>query len=441
MPAMPNVPASFLGSSDSVSIAEIPWDHFFDDPYLTDLISKALEQNLDHLIAIERIELARAEHRIRRGALYPSVDGIVRYRSGDIRPNLLGGTINGDRNVVNRLENNFVGFQSFWEIDVWGKLKNRREAAFNRYLASHEARHLIVTNIVAEVGHLYYDLLGFDMELETIDKNIEFQKMALELIKIQKLAGRATELAVQQFAAQLLSTQSMRFDKLQDIIEAENSLNNLMGQFPQEILRAESLSIVNLPSVINTGIPANMLIRRPDIQQAELELNAFRLDVQAARKEFFPSFNIVPYVGLNDRSIPAAFQFPGALTVGILGGITSPIFNQFRIRAFYDQAIADNRIYVYNYTQAVLNGYTEVMTGLSRVENLRNRYRAKAEETEVLLSAVSTANELFRGGYASYLEVITAQARVLEAELEMANTRKEIFHGVIDLYRALGGGW
>lgn len=441
MPDMPRVPAGFLGSSDSVSIGEIPWEQFFDDPYLADLIGTALDQNLDLLTAMERIEIARTTHRISRGALYPSVDGIIRYRSGDIRPNLLGGTINGDRNVVNRLENNFVGVQSYWELDIWGKLRDRREAAFNRFLASQQARHLMVTNVVAEVGHLYYDLLGFDMELATIDKNIEFQKMALKLIEIQKLAGRATQLAVQQFAAQLLSTQSLRFEKLQDIIATENALNNLLGQYPKAVERAESLSIVNLPVVVHTGVPADMLLRRPDIQEAELELHAARLDVEAARKEFFPSFNLVPYVGLNDRSIPAAFQFPGALTIGLLGGITSPIFNQFRIRAFFNQSIAENRIGVYAYQQAVLNGYTEVMTGLSRIENLRNKYRAKEEETELLLNAVSTANELFRGGYASYLEVITAQARVLETELEMANTRKEIFHGVIDLYRALGGGW
>ena len=441
MPEMPKVPATFLGSTDSIGIGHVPWERFFEDPYLNDLIEEALENNLDLLIAAERIEMARAQYRIRKGMLYPTVDGIVRYRSGDIRPNLLGGTVNGDRNVVNRIENNFVGVQSHWEIDLWGKLRDRREAAMNRFLATEKGRQLVITSLVADVAHFYYDLLGFDMELETIDKNIEFQELALRLIKIQKTAGRATELAVQQFSAQLLSTQSLRYEKLQDIVEAENALNYLLGKFPETVVRADDLSIINLPAFINTGIPAEMLLRRPDIQEAELELRAAHLDVAAARKEFFPTVNLTPYIGLNDRSIPAAFQFPGAITVGLLGGITSPIFQQNRIRSEFDQSIAENRISVYSYSQAVLNGYNEVITGLKRVENLRKKYAFNEEETEVLLSAVSTANGLFRAGYASYLEVITAQARVLEAELEMTNTRKEIFQSVIEVYRALGGGW
>lgn len=441
MPDMPKVPASFLGDTDSVSIGDIHWEPFFDDPYLSDLIELGLAQNYDLLTAIERIEVSRAQYRIRKSALYPTVDGIIRYRSGDIRPNLMGGSINGDRNVVNRVENNFVGFQSTWEIDIWGKLQDQKKAALNRFLATEKGRQLVITGLVADIANLYYDLLGYDMELKTIEKNIEFQEMALELIKIQKLAGRATQLAVQQFSAQLLSTQSMRYRKLQDIIEAENYLNNLLGRYPEKIIRAESFNASNLPEVVNTGIPTGMLLRRPDIQQAELELNAAHFDVIAARKEFFPNVSLTPYIGLNDRNLAAAFQFPGAVTIGLLGGITAPIFQQHRIRAGYEQSIAENKITLYYYSQVVLNGYLEVLNGLKRLENLQNIYKLKEEETEVLLSAVSTANELFRAGYANYLEVITAQERVLESELEMTNTRKEIFQSVINLYRALGGGW
>lgn len=440
-PSMPEIPATFLGSEDSVSVAHIPWDQFFNDPHLTSLIEEALAHNPDLLTAIARIESARAQYRVRKGAMYPTVDGIVRYRSGDIRSNLLNGTINGDRNVTNRVENNFIGFQSNWEVDLWGKLKNRKKAAYHRFLATQKGKQLVTTTLVAEVARLYYDLLGFDKELETIEKNIEFQEMALELIKIQKIAGRATELAVQQFSAQLLSTQSMRYEKQQEIVEAENTLNYLLGRFPTEIPRAASLQKINLPQAITAGVPSDLLLRRPDIQEAELQLIAANADMEAARAEFFPSLNLTPYIGLNDRSIPAALQFPGAVTVGLLGGITAPIFQQNRIRSGYDQSKAENNMAHYQYQQAVLNGFREVVSNLKRVENLKKKYALKEEETEVLLNSVSIANDLFRGGYASYLEVITAQARALEAELEMTNTRKEVFLSVVDLYRALGGGW
>lgn len=441
MPKMAEVPETFLEVQDSASIGDISWQEFFNDPNLVYLIEEGLKNNLDLLTAIERIEIAQADFRVRRGMLYPTMDGIIRYRSGDVRPNLLNGTVNGDRNVVNRIENNFIGFQSNWEIDIWGKLKNRREAAFHQFLATQMGKHLVVTSMVAEIARLYYELLGMDIELETIERNIEYQEMALELIKIQKMAGRATELAVQQFAAQLLSTKSLLYEKRQEIIETENGLNFLLGRFPEPIERAGSLMEIKLPNAMEVGIPAGMLLRRPDIQQAELELKAANYNIEAARAEFLPSLNFTPYIGLNDRSLPAAMKMPGGMTIGLLGGITAPIFAQNQIRAGYDQAISINKIALYNYQQAILEGYQEVSNKMQRVENLRQVYGLRDEETAVLLNAVTTANELFRGGYASYLEVITAQSRVLEAELNKTNTRKQMFLTVVDLYRSLGGGW
>ncbi|GAB3002917.1 TolC family protein [Cyclobacterium sediminis] len=435
------MPETFLDIEDSASIGDISWEEFFNDPNLVSLIETGLENNLDILTALERIEIARAQYRITKGQMYPTLNGMVRYRSGDIRPNLFSGTINGDRNVVNRAENNFIGFQSTWEIDIWGKVKNRKEADYEKFLATGMGRHLVVTNMVAEISRIYYQLLGLDIQLETINRNIEYQEMALELIKIQKMAGRATELAVQQFSAQLLSTKSLSYEKQQEIIETENRLNFIIGRFPQPIERASSLLEIKLPYGMEAGLPADMLLRRPDIRQAEHELRASNFNVEAARKEFLPSLSLTPYVGLNDKSLPAALEMPGGLTIGILGGLTAPIFAQNRIRAGYDQSIASNKIALYNYQKSILDGYQEVSGKLQRVGNLRNIYSLRDEETAVLLNAVSTANELFRGGYATYLEVITAQSRVLEAELDKTNTRIEMFLTVVDLYRALGGGW
>ncbi|WP_114747649.1 TolC family protein [Pleomorphovibrio marinus] len=441
MPAIAPMPEVFMNYTDSAGLAEISWREFFNDPHLLDLIETGLGNNLDLLSALERIEIARANYKVSKGLVYPNFDAIVRYRSGDIRPNLFNGTVNGDRNVINRVENNFVGFQSTWEIDVWGKMGDRRDAAFNRLLATEKGRQLIITNLVAEIALIYYDLLGFDIELETIEKNISFQEMALELIKIQKMAGRATELAVQQFSAQLLNTRSLEYEKRQDILEAENYLNYLLGRYPQPVERAASLMQIKLPFIAEIGIPSDMLFRRPDIQMAEYELRAAALNVEAARKEFLPSFSLTPYIGLNDRSIPAAFQFPGAVSVGLLGGITAPIFAQNQIRAGYQEAISSNKIAIFQYQETILRSYREVMDKLQRIQNLRSVYALRDEETAVLLNAVTSANELFRGGYASYLEVITAQSRVLEAELGMTDTRRQMFFTVVDLYRALGGGW
>jgi outer membrane protein TolC len=184
-----------------------------------------------------------------------------------------------------------------------------------------------------------------------------------------------------------------------------------------------------------------MLLRRPDIQQAELELAAARADVEAARAAFLPSFTITPYAGFHTRSLPSLLRTPQSLVLGFLGGLTAPIFQNRIIRSDFDRSVALNQEAFYNYQQRILRGHQEVVSHLQRVENYKEVYELRVQETEVLLSAVSTSNDLFMAGYATYLEVITAQARVLEAELEMTTTRKEIFLSVVDLYRALGGGW
>ncbi|CAN5919074.1 TolC family protein [soil metagenome] len=441
LPTAREMPASFTGNTDTTSIGDLSWRQFFSDDHLVQLIDEAVQNNPDLLAAIQRIEVARAQYDISRGALLPSFDARFRARSGNIYDNTLEGNIYGDRNVVTQTQNYFLGLQSTWEVDLWGRLKNRRRAAYARFLASEKGQQLVTTSLVAEVARLYYELLGLDNELETIQKNIELQEVALEIIKIQKIGGRATELAVQQFHAQLLRTQSLGIETQQRIIEVENQINLLLGRYPQPITRGESILKQDLPEVIQAGIPAAMLLRRPDIQQAELELAAARADVEAARAAFLPSLAITPYAGFHSGSLPSLFSTPQSIVLGMLGGVTAPIFQNRFLRSDFSRNAALNREAFYNYQQQILTGHQEVVSQLQRVENYKKVYQLREQETEVLLSAVSTSNDLFMAGYATYLEVITAQERVLQAELEKTNTRKEVFLAVIDLYRALGGGW
>lgn len=441
MPDAPELPEAFLESRDSLSAGDIAWNKYFNDPYLVQLIDTALRNNFDLKTAVQRIEIARVQYQLREGIMLPAVDARLRVRSGNLYDNLFRNTIYGDRNVITQTQNHFIGFVSTWEADLWGKLRNRKKAAYHRFLASNKARQLITTSLVSEVARMYYELLGLDKELEIIQKNIEFQQIALELIEIQKIGGRATELAVQQFEAQLLRTQSLMYEKQQSINEAENLLNLLLGRFPQPVERGESILQRDLPEIVSAGLPSDLLLRRPDIQQAELELIAMEADVEAARAEFLPSLTLTPYLGFHTRSMPSIFQTPESLVLGLLGGVTAPIFQQNQIQGQYDQTIAENLTAYYDYQQKVQTAFQEVLTNMQRLENLQNAYNLRVQETEVLLNAVNTSNDLFAAGYATYLEVITAQERVLEAELSKTTTRKEIFLTLVDLYRSLGGGW
>jgi NodT family efflux transporter outer membrane factor (OMF) lipoprotein len=450
LPAPARTPEAFGASADSSSVADLPWREFFADRNLVSLIDTALRNNPDLRMALQRVEAARADVLVSRAALLPSVSpvaaaGVDKY--GDYTLNGVGNYdtnlsqhVEGDRRIPNPTPDYFLGLRSTWEIDLWSKLRNRKKAAYTRFLASEKGRQLAVTSLVAEVAGLYYELLALDAELDIVRKNIGLQERALETIQAQKQGGRATQLAVQQFQAQLLHTRSLEADKRQAIVRAENRLNRLLGRYPQPITRGEPILEQPLPERVYAGLPAGMLRRRPDVQQVELQLAATRADVDAARAAFLPSLTLTPYVGLNAFKTSLLFN-PGSVAYGALAGLAAPLLNRRQVRGEYQRAAAGNLETFHAYQRALLTAYEEVATNLNGLENLRQSYALREESTAVLQDAVATANDLYVTGYASYLEVITAQRSVLEAELELTETRKAQFLTLIDLYRSLGGGW
>ncbi len=440
LPEPTPMPKTYIGHSDTLTDGDLAWQEFFTDTLLSEMIELTLANNYDLLSAKQRVEVARAAYTVRQGDLLPSLNIAGTTNIGNLNQNMIADA-DQDRFRPTMREEYFVGFQSSWEADIWGKLRSRKKAAYTRFLASEKGRHLLTTAIVGEIARLYYELLAVDNEVEVIRKNIELQEIGLEIINIQKMGGRATELAVQQFTAQLLNTRALEKEKEQRIIELETEINLLMGRYPQHIERTQDISELPLPNDIHEGVPSKLLLNRPDIQQAELELVAAEADVDAARAAFLPALSITPYAGLNAVNATALFQTPESLAAGVLGGIAMPVFNRKRIHADFNRSVAERALAYYNYQQRVIAGYGEVVNNLRGIDNLEAMYALKEEEVSVLLSAVSTSNVLFTSGYASYLEVITAQKRVLEAELELATIKKSIFHSLIGLYKALGGGW
>lgn len=446
--AAPNAQA--LPGPDSVGIANQSWRTFFSDENLVALIDTALSGNFDLRVATQRIEQARASFDYTRGFLAPQVNAVGSAGLDRYGQNTLNGVGNYDTNLSDNIQGNlvipnptpdfFVGVRSTWEVDIWGKLRNRRKGAYLRLLGSEKGRQAVVTGLVAEIARHYYILLALDGELEIIQKNVDYQGNALELVRVQKQAGRVTELAVQQFAAQLLNTRSRQGQVRQQIIEAENELNRLLGRYPQPIARGRSLQTRELPGQVLTGLPVQMLLRRPDIRQAELALQAANVDVEVARAEFLPTLNLTGYLGLNSFRL-GTLANPASVAAGLLGGLSAPVFNRRFIRANYRGSVAESREAFYRYRQTIVGGFSEVTTSLRGVENYRQVAELQTEEVQTLTNAVSIANDLFRSGYATYLEVITAQRSVLEAELALINTKRAQFLSLTNLYRDLGGGW
>lgn len=445
-------PAHFTGAeagADS-SMASMPWRQFFTDTTLVHLIDTALHNNPDLQIALQRVEAARSNILLSRGALLPAVNAVASAavdNYGEYTMNGVGNddtnlspNVSGKRKIPDPTPDYFLGLRSSWEMDIWGKLKNKKKAALARYLASAKGRQFIVTELVAEVAALYYQLVALDRELEIVEKNIALQADALEIVKVQKLGGRATELAVQQFAAQLLRTKAIAFDKKQQMAVLENGLNNLLGRFAVNIPRNKDFYRQLSPDSLHLGIPAAMLQRRPDIQQAELELLASKADVSAAKAAFFPSLVLTPYIGFNAFRVPVLFD-AGSLAYGVLGSLSAPLLNRRELKANFAVANARQQEAFFTYRKTVVQAYNEVITQLQQIRNANEIYQLKLQELEQLNSGVATARDLYMGGYANYLEVITAQKNLLEASLESIEAGKQQTVAAVNLYKALGGGW
>jgi outer membrane protein, multidrug efflux system len=448
MPETKEMPVSFPSASVR-SLAEVSVREFFPDKNLVSLIDTALKNNPDLLMAHQRIEMAKNELMFRNNAFLPAVGlqtsaGVRKYGNytmdgvGNFDTNL-SGNIGPDRRIPNPVPDYFLGFHSSWEIDIWGKLRNQRKAAYARFLASQKGKQLLTTALVSEVASIYYELIALDAEQEIIQKNIKLQETAVEMITIQKEGGRATELAVKQFAAQLVNTKALSNKIAQEIVTSENQLNFLLGRFPQAIERGDSIQNQTLPEA-GTGVPSAMLGRRPDIQMAEYELAAAKADVNAARAAFLPSLTINAHTGLHSFS-SALLLNPASLAWGLAAGFLTPVFNQRAVNAAYFMSTASNKTAFINYQKQILNGFSEVVTNLKKIDNYNKIYEYKTQEVEMLHQAVSISNDLYFAGYASYLEVITAQKSVLEAELQQTTAKKEQLIATVELYRALGGGW
>lgn len=451
MPVVEPMPPAFGEQPADSSIGQVSWKQYFTDSRLVSLIDTAVRHNQDMLIATQHLEQAKARIGYARAALAPEVRATMTASGDHYGKYTMSGVGNFDTNKSQNINENqkvaegltpdyFIGLRSSWEIDIWGKLKDQKKAALSSFLAAGEGRKLVQTELVATVAGLYYDLLALDNELKIIHKNTSLQESALDVVKVQKEAGRATELAVQQFEAQLLRTRALAFSIRQNIKATENELNFLTGRYAGTITR-DSIRMVDVSGIrFPVGSPLLLLENRPDLKEARLYWDATTHRSAAAGKAFLPALQLTPYAGLNAFRASVLFD-PGSIVYGVLGGLTAPVFNRQQLKADQAIAVAEQKIAILEYQKRLLDAFREVMTLHSSVENVKQSYVIKQQEVALLNNAVSTARELYYTGYANYLEVISAQRGVLEAELELTGLRKDLLKASVDLYRALGGGW
>lgn len=448
-PAQSNagLPGSYAKNTDTTNVSNLRWRDYFKDAKLVALIDEALKNNQELNITLQEVEMAQNDIRIRKGAMLPSLgvragaglEKVGRYTSqgaGDASTEIEPG-----KEMPDPLSDFTVSAYANWEADIWKKLRNSKKAAVDRYLASVEGKNFVLTNLIAEVADSYYELLALDSQLAIVKQSIAIQQNGLEIVKVQKQAARATEMAVQKFEAEVRQSESLEYGLNQQIRETENRINLLLGRYPQPIeLSQQNFTDMALGD-IHSGLPSQLLANRPDIRQAELELAAAKLDVKAARAEFYPSLDISAAIGLQAFKPSYLTKLPESLLYSVVGDLAAPLINRNAIKAEFKNANARQLQALYNYDRTVLNAYLEVSNQLSKLDNLAQSYGLKQKEVDALGQAIEVSNDLFRSARADYLEVLLTQRDALEAKLELVETKKAQLTAVVHVYRDLGGGW
>ncbi|GAB4193128.1 MAG: TolC family protein [Thermoflexibacter sp.] len=432
--------------ADTSNIAYIQWKNYFNDTNLNLLIEEALKNNQELNIVWQEIEISKNEITARKGEYLPFVglragaglDKVGEYtRQGAVEENL---KIMEDKSFPKPFTDYMVGAFASWELDVWKKLRNAKKVAALKYFSTIEGKNFLITNLVAEIAYSYYELLALDNLLEIIQQNVEIQSSAYQIVKQEKESAKVTQLAVNRFEAQLLNTQNLQYEVKQRIIETENRINFLLGRYPQPIVRnSKSFFDISLDNV-RAGIPSQLLVNRPDVKQAELEVQAARLDVQVAKANFYPSFRITAGAGFQAFNLSYLFS-PQSVLYSLAGDAIAPLVNRNAIKATYFNANAKQIQTLYNYQRSIINAYIEVLNQLAKAENYSQSYQVKRQEVEILNQSVDIANNLYRNARADYMEVLLTQREALNEKLELVDVKARFLESKVGLYRALGGGW
>ena len=440
-----SLPEKFQLNGDSTKTENIPWRNYFSDGKLADLIDEALKNNQELNMMLREIEISRNEIMARKGEYQPIgflSAGLGGEKSGRYTLNGLG-----EEDLKTRTDKvpHFLGDQMAmanfsWEIDVWKKLHNAKDAAAKRYLSGIEGRNFVVTNLIAEIANSYYELVVLDNQLETVRQNIAIQKESLEMVKVQKDAARVNQLAVNRFMALVLNTENLKYEIQQQIILTENRINFLVARNPQPV-RRNSANLNNIQFLkISAGIPSQLLSNRPDIRQAEQDLEAAKLDIAVARASFYPNITLRAGIGFQAFN-PIYLINPKSIAINLLGDLVAPLINKNAIKANYYNANERQIQAVYKYEQVVLNAHLEVMNQLSGNKNYAESYVTKSNQVEILSNSIEISNNLFKSARADYTEVLLTQREALEAKMDLLEIKKKQLNAEVNIYKALGGGW
>jgi multidrug efflux system outer membrane protein len=417
--------------AQAASFADLPWWQVFQDPQLQDLIHTALKQNYDLQIATERINAARAQVAITRSSLFPQV-------SGDA--NFVGGKSQFFPLKANLLE---LAADVSFQLDLFGQLRRATEAARAQLLATEYGQRTVTLTLVSDVASAYFSLLQLDLELQITKDTVETQEGSVRLTSLRLDHGVATKLDVLQ-AQQVLDTANAQLPDLErQIGQEEDAINILLGNYPGPVKRGLKLPEQFIPPEVPAGLPSSLLARRPDIRQAEQLLVAANAQIGVAKAAFFPQISLTGSGGGAFGRSSAFSNLMGSQTAiwSYGASVSQPIFTGGALTGGLHLAESQHEQALLAYKEAIQHAFGDVSDALIGYQELREVRVQQQQVVADLAESVRLSVMRYRGGTTTYLEVLDGQRSLFTAELTLAQARGNEYQSLVQLYRALGGGW
>lgn len=422
--------------TDTITMASMHWDQLFSDTSLQSLIREGLANNLNLKIAIQRITEAQAYLTQARGAMLPSLNGgatATHNKQSVAALNFPSGLINTKTTSYQ------LGLNSSWELDVWGKLNSAKKAALANLLETEAAKRAIQTQLIADIANNYYTLLAYDSQLEITRSAVEYRIKDVDAMKALKEAGVVTGAAVVQSEANRYGTEATIPDLKRNIRETENALDLLLGRPPGPINRGK-LDQEQPTRNLQTGVPAQLLQNRPDVQEAEFAFRAAFENTNAARTYFYPRFTVTAAGGVSSLALKDLFV--NSIFYNIAAGLTEPIFSQGVNKARLRTARAQQMEALNTFQFSLLNASNDVSNALYAYQSAVEKDSSRTKEIDALIKAVDYSEQLLRYSSATnYTDVLTSEQTLLAAQLNGVGDKLQQLEAVVNLYRALGGGW
>jgi multidrug efflux system outer membrane protein len=423
--------AGQIGAS-AASLADRPFAQVFPEPELTALIEEALASGSEAIIAVERIELARAQYGLTRSASFPWLNvagSLTRQRAPGADPSA---------NVIS--EGASLGLViPAWEIDLWGKLAARTEAARREVLASEALAQGVRISLAAQVATLYLELLDLDNQLAITMRTLDGRRLSLRITRARFDEGISSVLDVRQAESLVAASEQSLAEQRRRMAQTENALSTLVGRNPGPIARTTRLDALVVPADATAGLPAQLLQRRPDIRAAEEALRGANASVEAARKAFLPSLSLTTVLGLASPALSQLFD-SGRYAWSVQPAVGLPLFNAGNLRSGVELNEAQQRILVEQYRATIRQAFREVSDALVALEELGIQREASRREVQAHGERVRISRARYLAGITSYFEVLDAERQLFAGEIALSQVTRARFQAVVQLYLALGGG-